>query len=40
MIIGDLNAQVGHERVRKTFGAGEVNTNGKALIDFCVYYNL
>lgn len=43
VIARDLNAQVGSRRVGKTvgtFGAGVVNTNGKKLIDFCVFNNL
>lgn len=43
VIAGDLNAKVGRVKISKTVGtngAGEVNSNGRMLIDFCVYHNL
>ena len=43
VIAGDLNAQVGNRKIGKTtgtFGIGDVNSNGKKLIDFCTFNNL
>ena len=42
MLIGDINARVGNNRVANIVGAnGEatLNSNGQKLIDFCIFNN-
>ena len=43
MLIGDMNARVGNNRVTKivgTNGEATLNNNGRKLIDFCTFNNL
>jgi len=43
MLIGDMNARVGNNRVANivgTNGEATLNSNGRKLIDFCTFNNL